>query len=110
MAIKRYAEKEIGMSNLYMKNENGKYLPVNIDKVIDKSWDNCLIMVTLGSPQNMASNLDCHEIFKMLNASDAVQALDNASFMIVEKPIKFENLGPNNVKWEHMMIKESKDE
>ena len=98
------------MGNLYMKNENGKYLPLSIDKVIDPSWDNCLIRVTLGSPQDMANDLDCHELFEMLNASDALQALNGASFMIVEKPIKFENLGPSNVNWEHMIIEESKDE
>ena len=98
------------MGNLYMKNENGKYLPVNIDKVIDPSWDNCLIRVTLGSPQDMVSDLDCHELFEMLSASDAVRSLDRASFLIVEKPIKFENLGPNNVNWEYMIVEESKDE
>jgi len=98
------------MGNLYMKNKNGEYIPVSFEEVVDKSWDNKLILVTMGSPQNMASDLDCRELLESFQDADALRALNGASFLIVEKPIKFENLGPNNVNWEYMMIEESKDE
>jgi hypothetical protein len=91
---------------LYLKREDGEYVPVSFEKVLDKSWKESLILVTVGSYSCPADHSEVDEIFEGLDQCDALKLLRGASFMIVKDSVKFENLGPNNVGWEKMMIKE----
>lgn len=81
------------MSEFYTKTKNGKYIPVTFKEIITKNWENKLIAVRIGSDEYPADESEIEETLDSLNDADALEALENTSFLISLHSLDFEVVG-----------------
>ena len=81
------------MSKFYTKNSDGNYTPIEFKQIATKDWENKLIVVRIGSDNCMASESEIEETLDCLNDADALENIDNTSFLITMHGISFEVLG-----------------
>jgi len=80
------------MSEFYMKNADGKYIPISFKQIITKDWENKLIVVRIGSDECPAEESEIEETLDSLNDADALESLENTSFLITMHSLSFEVL------------------
>lgn len=81
------------MSQLYTKGSNGSYVPVSFEKIISKDWGNKLIVVRVGNDNHPAEEKEIDSTLKALEAADALDDLENSSFLVTLHEVTFEVLG-----------------
>jgi hypothetical protein len=79
------------MSTFYIKS-NGKYIPIELNEVVTKDWENKLIAVKIGTDDNPANDQELEEAFDCLMEADAVSELEGSSFIISSHNVDFEVL------------------
>jgi hypothetical protein len=89
-------EEKIMSSDFYMKNSDGKYIPISFKQIITRDWENKLIVVRIGSDESPANDSEIEETLDSLNDADALEGLENTSFLITMHSLSFEVL--DNVK------------
>lgn len=82
------------MTELYMKDQNGNYLPVKFEKMVTKEWEGCLVLVSVGTEENPATSQDEDEVLEAIGGCDFEGINDNVSFVVTSRKIDFKNLGP----------------
>ena len=80
------------MSDLYIKNSKGEFIPVEINKVVGDDWDGKVICVRLGSETVPAGGDEEGDMYKALRNADAL-ADSNVTFLITSYEVGFEVLG-----------------
>lgn len=80
-------------SNLYMKNSSGEYIPVEIEKIANRDWENKIILVRIGTEQNPATEKEEEEMYVALEKADALDHLENTTFVVTLYEVDFEVLG-----------------
>lgn len=80
------------MSDLYIKNNKGEYIPVEINKVVGDDWDGKVVLVRLGSENIPAGEEEEGDMYKALKNADAL-ADANVTFLITSYEVGFEVLG-----------------
>jgi len=83
-------------SEFFMKNKEGKYIPISFKQILTKEWENKLIVVRIGSDECPASDSEIEETLDSLNDADALESLENTSFLVTMHSLSFEVL--ENVK------------
>jgi hypothetical protein len=83
-------------SDFYTKSADGKYTPISFKQIITKDWENKLIVVRIGSDECPADESEIEETLDSLNDADALESLENTSFLITMHSLSFEVL--DNVK------------
>lgn len=81
------------MSEFYTKTKNGKYIPITFREIITKDWENKLIAVRIGSDEHPAEESEIEETLDSLNDADALETLENTSFLISLHNLGFEVVG-----------------
>lgn len=81
------------MSEFYTKTKNGKYVPITFKKIITKDWENKLVAVRIGSDEYPANESEIEETLDSLNDADALEMLENTSFLISLHSLNFEVVG-----------------
>jgi hypothetical protein len=79
-------------SDFYTKNSDGKYIPINFKNIVTREWENKLIVVRIGSDECPASESEIEETLDSLNDADALESLENTSFLITMHSLSFEVL------------------
>lgn len=79
--------------SFYMKNRNGEYIPIEFKKIVSKDWENNLVIVRVGTDEYPAEESDANRALDSLHDADALDELDNISFLITLHNIGFEVLG-----------------
>lgn len=64
------------MSNFYVKNQEGKYLPIELNSIITKDMDKHLLVVKVGTEQNPASVADLKVTEESFRQADIMDDLD----------------------------------
>lgn len=81
------------MGKFYTKKRDGTYLPITFKEIITKDWENKLISVRIGSDEHPAEESEIEETLDGINDADALESLENTSFLISLHNIEFEILG-----------------
>lgn len=81
------------MSDLYVKNSQGEYLPVSFKTVVTKDWDGKLIVIKVGSDDNPADAEVEEQTMQGLSEADALGDLEDTSFLVTRHSLSFEILG-----------------
>ena len=74
---------------LYMKTEDGEYVPITFKETVNSSWDNHLVVVKVGNDNYKPTESDLNEICELLGDSEVIGQLNNASFLIVGTDVDF---------------------
>jgi len=64
------------MSNFYVKNKEGDYLPIKLNSIINKDLDNHLVIVRVGSDANPASLSDLEVTEESFRQADILNDID----------------------------------
>ena len=64
------------MSNFYIKNKEGNYLPIELKSIINKDLDNRLIIVRVGTDEYPASMSDLDVTEESFSQADIINDLD----------------------------------
>jgi hypothetical protein len=80
------------MSTFYAKNGN-KYVPVEFKQIVTKDWNDKVIVVRIGTEENPAELSEVEETMECLNDSDALEKLENTSFLVTLYEMDFQTLG-----------------
>jgi hypothetical protein len=81
------------MEEFYIKNSNGGYVPVSFKKIITKDWENQLVAVRIGSDENPADDSEVEQTLGAINDADALDSLENTSFLVTLHNLEFEVIG-----------------
>lgn len=81
------------MAEFYSKTKDGRYLPITFKEIITKDWENKLISVRIGSDEHPAKESEIGETLDGINDADALETLENTSFLVSLHNIEFEILG-----------------
>ena len=80
------------MSDLYIKNEHGEFVPIKIERVMGNDWDGKIVLIKLGDEFVKASEKEEEMMYKAMQESDALGDI-NATFVITSYKVDFEVLG-----------------
>lgn len=64
------------MSNFYIKNREGKYLPIELNSIINSDLDNHLVIVKVGTDENPATMEDLEVTEESFRQADIINDLD----------------------------------
>ncbi len=81
------------MTTFYTKTKKGKYIPITFKEIITKDWENKLVAVRIGSDEHPAEESEIEETLDSLNDADALETLENTSFLISLHSLDFEIIG-----------------
>ena len=81
------------MSEFYTKTKSGKYIPITFKEIVTKDWENKLISVRIGSDEYPAEESEIEETLDGLSEADALDSLENTSFLISLHSLDFEVIG-----------------
>jgi hypothetical protein len=81
------------MEEFYVKNNDGRYVPVSFKKIITKDWENQLIAVRIGTDENPADDSEVEQTLGAINDADALDDLENTSFLVALHNLEFEVVG-----------------
>jgi len=70
------------MSNFYVKNKKGEFIPIALSSIINKDLNNRLVIVTVGSDNYKASESDLERTEESFNDAHLIQDIDNISVII----------------------------
>ena len=70
------------MSDFYIKNRQGKFLPIDIKSIFGKDLNGKLVIVRVGSSEQTASTNDLDETEESFNRADVLNELDDVSIII----------------------------
>lgn len=80
------------MENFYIK-KNEKYIPISFKDVLTKDWNNKLVIVKVGSDEVPATNEELEQTYDYISSADALDSLENTSFIVTMYNLQFEVLG-----------------
>lgn len=75
------------MSKFYRK-EGNKYIPIELEQVVTKDWANKLIVVKVGSDENVATETELMNTVECLGESDVLEELE-ANFLVTSHNMEF---------------------
>lgn len=78
--------------NLYIRNSNGRFVPISFKSIAVQEWEDKLIVVKLGSDEFPASEEDEEEVYEVIGKSDVLEELKGTSYIITKHNITFEVL------------------
>jgi hypothetical protein len=81
------------MSDLYIKNQHGDFIPVSFEIVVTKDWEGKLIVLKVGSDDNPADAEVEEQTLRGLEEADALGDLEDTSFLVTRHSLTFEILG-----------------
>ena len=84
------------MSNLFVKNKQGDYLPVDINSVLNKDLNNRLIVIRVGTDDHPATPEDLTETLRSFANADVLE-LNDVSIVLTPYQISLEILDESDV-------------
>lgn len=81
------------MSDLYIKDRHGDFVPVSFETVVTKDWEGKLIVLKVGSDDNPADAEVEEQTLRGLEEADALGDLEDTSFLVTRHSLSFEILG-----------------
>ena len=81
------------MSEFYIKGKDGRFVPISFKQIVTKDWDGKVIIVRIGSDQMPADQSEINKAFNAINDADALDSLENTSFLVTLHNIEFEIMG-----------------
>lgn len=75
------------MTEFYIKNKQGKYLPINLKSIFGKDLNGKLVIIRVGSDDHIASSSDLDETEESFNRADILNELENVSIIITSYQI-----------------------
>lgn len=79
------------MSDLYIKNKKGEFLPVEINSVLNKDLNNRLIVVRVGTDEHPATPEDLNETLRSFSNAEVLE-LNDVSVILTPYQISLEML------------------
>ena len=76
---------------------NGKYIPVECQKIFIKEWENSLISLKIGEKGDSVSEDEIVEITDSIDSADVLGHLRNTSFVVSTHQLNFEVVGPSEI-------------
>ena len=70
------------MGDFYIKNKQGKFLPIDVKSIFGKDLDGKLVIVRVGTDEHIASTNDLDETEESFNRADILNDLDDVSIII----------------------------
>lgn len=70
------------MGDFYIKNKQGKFLPIDIKSIFGKDLNGKLVIVRVGTDEQSASTIDLDETEESFNRADVLNELDDVSIVI----------------------------
>jgi hypothetical protein len=70
------------MGDFYIKNKQGKFLPIDVKSIFGKDLDGKLVIVRVGTDEQIASANDLDETEESFNRADVLNELDDVSIII----------------------------
>ena len=80
------------MGQVYMKDSKGEYYPISFNKIMSGDWEDKIVLVRIGTEDNPAQDKEVNEMYEALNAADALDSLENTSFLVTTYEVNFELL------------------
>src|SRR5271157_4977195 len=74
--------KEKKMSDFYIKNKRGEYLPIDLSHVFGKELSDHLIIVRVGSDEKAATSYDLDMTVDSFSQADFLRSIDNLSIIV----------------------------
>lgn len=84
------------MSNLYMKNKKGEFIPIGVNSVLNKDMNNRLIVIRVGSDELPATPEDLNETLRSFSNADVLE-LNDVSIILTPYQITLEVLDESDV-------------
>ena len=81
------------MSDLYIKTQQGDFVPVSFETIVTKDWEGKLIVLKVGSDDNPADAEVEEQTLRGLEEADALGNLEDTSFLVTRHSLTFEVLG-----------------
>jgi len=70
------------MTEFYVKNKQGKYLPIELKSIFGKDLNGKLVIVRVGTDEHPATVSDLDETEESFSRADVLNELDNVSIII----------------------------
>ena len=84
------------MNDLYIKNNKGKFIPININSVLNKDLNNKLLIVRVGTDEMPASPEDLNETLRSFANADVLE-LNNVSIILTPYQISLDILDESQI-------------
>jgi len=81
------------MAQFYIKNDKGKFIPVDISQVVSKDWDGKIVAVRMGTDALPATEEELAQAQESLDNTTVLELLQNTSFLITSYALDFSVLG-----------------
>jgi len=99
------------MSRFYIKNNKGEFVPVEVDQVVSKDWDNKLVRVRLGTDEKPATEEELSQAQEGLDNATVLEILRNTSFLITSYALEFDVIGDlDELKKKHVAVRVTGDD
>jgi hypothetical protein len=99
------------MSQFYIKNNNGDFVPVKVEQVVSKDWDGKMVWVRLGTDEHPATEEEMTQAQEGLDTAAVLEVLKNTSFLITSYALDFEVLGDlASLKKQHVAVRVTGDD
>jgi len=70
------------MSNFYIKNKKGEFVPITLSSIINKDLNNRLVIVKVGDESHRATENDLDRTEESFSRAEVISDLDNVSLII----------------------------
>jgi len=70
------------MSDFYIKNKKGEYLPIDLSQILGKELSDHLVIVRVGSDEHAATNADIDATVDSFNQADFLRNINNLSIIV----------------------------
>ena len=80
------------MSNIYIKNKKGEFLPIEINSILNKDLSNRLIVIRVGTDEHPASPEDLNETLRSFSNADVLE-LNDVSIILTPYHIVYIYIG-----------------
>lgn len=70
------------MSDLYIKNKKGEFVPIQLSSVINKDMNHRLVIIKVGNEHQKATEADLDKTEESFSKADVINGLDDISLII----------------------------
>jgi len=90
--------------SLYTKTKSGEFIPIEINSIMNKDFNNKLVIVKVGSDMMPATLEDLEETERSFARATVLDEVDNVSVILTPYQIEIDLLEPEEIEDKHICI------
>lgn len=96
------------MKNLFYRNAKGNYIPITLDTVLQKDFENRLIMVKVGDADTKVTQDDLENFYELFMGLEVVKEVmdksDNSSILVVPNSVEMRLYSNHDIKTKKVLV------